>query len=110
MKSLFTGHLRIVLVFAILTIAPLILESLQVNTPVNGDSPKLSGHLFTFTYLILMFVVSHINLTYIHVSTYPKKWYLMWFILSVVFERTVSFVATVDFVLKEYSSCLPNNK
>ena len=31
----FTGPLRIVLVFAILTISPLISESLQVNTPVT---------------------------------------------------------------------------
>ena len=33
--DLFTERLRIVLVFAILTISPLISESLQVNTPVT---------------------------------------------------------------------------
>ena len=35
MESLFTVHLKIVLVFAVLTIAPLILESLLGNTPVT---------------------------------------------------------------------------
>ena len=74
-KSLFTGRLRIVLVFAILTIAPLTSESLIGNTPVNGNSPNVSGHLFTFLYLILMFVVSHIHLLHICVSTYPKNEY-----------------------------------
>ena len=34
----------------------------------------------------------------------------MRFILSVVLERTVTFVATVDVVLEEYNSCQPNNK
>ena len=34
----------------------------------------------------------------------------MWFILSVVLERTVRFVATVDVVLEDNNSCLPNNK
>ena len=34
----------------------------------------------------------------------------MQFILSVVLERTVKFLATVDFVLEEYNNCLPNNK
>ena len=35
MKSFFMGHLRIALVFAILTIAPLISESLLGNNPVT---------------------------------------------------------------------------
>ena len=30
--------------------------------------------------------------------------------LSVVLERTVRFLTTVDVVLEEYNSCLPNNK
>ena len=34
----------------------------------------------------------------------------MWFILSILFERTVRFVATVNVVLEGYNSCLPNNK
>ena len=34
----------------------------------------------------------------------------MRFILSVVLERMVRFVATVDVVLEEYNRCLPNNK
>ena len=59
-KSLFTGRLRITLVFAIHTIAPLISESLLGNTPVNGN---------LFLYLVLTFVVSHVNLLHIHVST-----------------------------------------
>ena len=46
-----------------------------------------------------MFVVSHVNLLQIHLS---KKWLLMWFILSVVFERTVRFLTSVDVVLEEY--------
>ena len=65
----------IVLVFAVLTIAPLISEFLLHYTPVNGNSPKKSGHLFTFLYLILMFVVSHVNLIHIYVSIYPKNDY-----------------------------------
>ena len=74
-KSLFAERLRIVLVFAILAIAPLISESLLANTPVNGNSPKVSGYLFVFLYLVLMFVVSHVNLLHIHVCTYPKNDY-----------------------------------
>ena len=61
-KSLFTGHLKIALVFAIFTIAPLISESLLGNTPVNSNSPKVSGYLSLFLYLVLMFVASHVNL------------------------------------------------
>ena len=56
-------------------IATLISESLVGNTPVNGNSPKVSGYLFVFLYLVLMFVVSHVNLLHIHVSTYPKSDY-----------------------------------
>ena len=37
------------------------------------------------------------------------KWLLMQFILSVVLERPVRFVTTVDVVLEEYKNCLPNN-
>ena len=74
-KILFTGRLSIALIFAILAIAPLISESLLGNTPVNGNSPKVSGYLFVFLYLVLMFVVSHLNLLHIHVSTYPKNDY-----------------------------------
>ena len=62
-KSLFTGRLRIALVFAILTISAVILESLL--TPVNGSSPKVSGYLSHFSYLVLMFVVSHVTLLHI---------------------------------------------
>ena len=39
-----------------------------------------------------------------------QNWLLMRFILSVVVERAVRFVATVDVVLEEYNSCLPINK
>ena len=74
-KSLIMGRLNIELVFAILAIAPLISESLLGNTPVNGNSPKVSGYLFVFLYLVLMFVVSHVNLLHIHVSTCPKNDY-----------------------------------
>ena len=74
-KSLLKGRLKIALVFAILTIAPLISQSLLGNTPVNGNSLKVSGYLSLFLYLVLMFVVSHVNLLHIHVSTYPKNDY-----------------------------------
>ena len=53
-----------------------------------------------------MFVESHIN-SCLQLS---KKWLLMRFILSVVLERTVRFLTTVDVVLEEYNNCLPNNK
>ena len=72
-KILFTGRLRITLVFAIYTIAPLISESLLGNAPVNDNSPKVSGYLSLFLYLVLIFVVSHVNLLHIHVSTYLKN-------------------------------------
>ena len=74
-KSLITGHLRTALVFAILPIAPLILESLLDHSPVNGNSPKVSLYLFVFLYLALVCVASHVNLQHIHVSTYSKNDY-----------------------------------
>ena len=50
-------------------------------------------------------------------TTYPclylsKKRLLMWFVLSVVPERTVRFLTltTVDVVLEEHNDSLPNNK
>ena len=69
------GCLKIALVFSILTIAPLISESLLGNTPVNDISPKVFEYLSLFLYLVLMFIVSHGNLLHIHVSTYPKDDY-----------------------------------
>ena len=48
-KSLFIGHVRIVLIFTTLTIAPLISESLLGNTRVRWqscDNPQASGHFF----------------------------------------------------------------
>ena len=71
-KNLFTEHLRIALVFAILTIAPLVSESLLGNAPVNGNSPKVSGYLSLFLYSVLMFVVSYVKLLHIYAS-YPKN-------------------------------------
>ena len=53
-----------------------------------------------------MFVESQVNSCF-HVS---KKWLLMRFILSVVLERTVRLLTTVDVVLEEYINCLPNSK
>ena len=73
-KSLFMERFRIALVFAILTIAPLVSESLLGIIPVNGNSPKVSGT-FPSLYLVLMFVVSHVNLLHIYVSTYSKNDY-----------------------------------
>ena len=52
--SLFTGRLGITLVLAIHTIAPLISESLLCNTPVNGNSPKVSVYFSLFLYLVLI--------------------------------------------------------
>ena len=72
-NSLFMLRLRIALVFTILTIASLILESLLGNTPVNGSSRKVSGYLSLFLYIVLMFVVSHVNLLHTYVSTYAKN-------------------------------------
>ena len=74
-KSLFADRLKIALVFAILAIVPLILESLLGNIPLNDNSPKVSGCLSLFLYLVLMFSVAHVNLLYIYISTYPKNDY-----------------------------------
>ena len=74
-KSLFTGRVGIASVSVSLTIATLISDSLLGNTPVNDNSPKVSGYLSLFLYLVLMFVVSHVTLLHIHVSTYPKNDY-----------------------------------
>ena len=41
--------------------------------------------------------------------TIPKV-ITMWFILSVVLERMVRFLSTVDAMLEEYNKGLPNNK
>ena len=53
--------MRIALVFAILTIAPLISESLLGNNPVNDNSLNVSGYLSLFLHVVLMFVVSHVK-------------------------------------------------
>ena len=45
------------------------------NTRVNDNSPKVSGYLFVFLCLVLTFVVSHVNLLHVHVSTYRKSDY-----------------------------------
>ena len=63
------------MVFAILSIAPLISESLLGDTHVNGNSPKVSGYLSLFLYLVLIFVVSQVNLLHNYASTYPKNDY-----------------------------------
>ena len=57
-----------------------------------------------------MFAVFHVNL--LHIFIYPPipKMIMMRFILSVVLEKTVRFLTTVDVVLEEYNNCLPNNK
>ena len=57
-----------------------------------------------------MFVVSHVNLVLLHVSTYSKNDYWCGWSVSVVLERTVRFLTTVGVVLEEYSNCLPNKK
>ena len=103
-------RLRNTLAFAVHTIAHLISESLLGNTPVNGNSPKVYGYFSLFLCLVLIFVVSHVSVLHIHVSTYPKNVLLMRFILSVVLERIVRFAATLDVVLEDNNSCLPNNK
>ena len=69
------GRLMLALVFAILTIPPLISESLLGNTPVNGNSIKVSGYLSLFLYSFLMFFVSHVILLHIYASAYPKNDY-----------------------------------
>ena len=74
-KILFVERLRNTLVFATQTIASLISEFLLGNIPVNGNSPKVSGYLSHFLYLLLIFAVSHVNVRHIHVFTYPKNDY-----------------------------------
>ena len=56
---------------SILIIASLMSESLLGNTPVNDNSPKVSGYLSNFLYLVLLFNVSHVKLLHIHVSACP---------------------------------------
>ena len=83
---------------------------------------QVSGHLFiktstiSLTLIFREFIfnfdvccVSRKFTTYscLHLS---KKLLLMRFILSVVLERTVTFLTTVDVVLEEYNNYLPNNK
>ena len=41
---------------------------------------------------------------------FPKMLLMITKILSVVLERTVRFVTTVDSVLEKYNNYLPNNK
>ena len=54
-----------------------------------------------------MFVVSFVNLLHIHISTCPQNnKVLKRFNLSVVVERTVTFLTTVDVVLEVYNNCL----
>ena len=86
-KSLFTGRLRIVLGFAILTTFHLISESLLGNThftmailqkccTVSSKTSTILFALFFWSlYLALMLVVSHLNLLHIHVSTHPENGY-----------------------------------
>ena len=74
-KSLFRGRLRIALVFTFLTT-------------------------FGSLYIILMFFVYYINLLHYSCLHLSQKWLLMRFILSVVLERTVRFLTTVDVVLE----------
>ena len=101
-KSLFTGRLRIVLVFVILTIAPLISESL-LNTRVTMEIS-----------LTLIFRESVFDFDICSVSrkfTPPvQKMITDEVILSVVLERTVRLLTTVDVVLEEYNNYLPNIK
>ena len=70
-NSLFTGCLRITLLFAIDIIAPLISESLLGNTLVNGNSPKVSGYSSLFLY-IFSFDIRCSSRKFTHVSIYPK--------------------------------------
>ena len=90
-QSLFTGRLRIVFVFAILTVAPLISEYQLGNTPVTLvvlqkclgtvllNYHKLAQYHYHYflgsLHLILMFALFHANLLHIHVSIYPKNDY-----------------------------------
>ena len=86
-KSLFTGRLRIVLGFTILTTFHLISESLLGNihftmailqkccTVSSKTSTILFALFFWSLYLALMLVVSHLNLLHIHVSNHPENGY-----------------------------------
>ena len=53
-----------------------------------------------------MFAMSHVNLLHMHI----QKMITDAAHLSVVYERIVRFLTTVDVVLEEYDNCLPNNK
>ena len=57
-----------------------------------------------------MFVVSHVNLLHYSCLQLFQKLLLMRFILSVVLEKMVRFLTTVDVELEEYNNCLPINK
>ena len=81
-------------------------QSLLDKNPVNGNSPKVSGYLFVFLYLVLMLVVADVNLVHTHISIYPKNDY--WCGLS--YQKTVRFAASVDVMLEDYNNCLQNNK
>ena len=74
--------LSIALVYAILTIAPFVSESLLGNTPVTMAifrclgtfHHKLAQHNFLeFVFNFDVFFVFHVILLQIHVSTYPKN-------------------------------------
>ena len=118
-KSLFTGRLRSIWVFSILTIAPLISESPLGNTSVTMTIlQKCLGTFSSKTSTILLTLIfrefdtsSRLNLSQQWLDSWlSQKWLLMWFILSVVLERMVRFLSTVDAMLEEYNKCLPNNK
>ena len=86
-------------VFAVHTIAALILESLLSNASVNGNSPKVPGYhslFFIFSFDIHCVSRNFTTFSCLHVF---RKILLMWFNLSVELERTVRFAATVDVVL-----------
>ena len=116
---LFTGHLRIVLIFAILTITPLISESLLGNTRVTMAilqkclgifSSKTSTISLTLIFRESVFNFDVRCVSRKFMSPPIQKWLLMRFILSVVLEKTVRFLTAVYAVLEEYNNCLPNNK
>ena len=77
-------YLRVTLVFAVYTVAPLISESLLGNTPVNANSPKVCAYFSLFSYLVLIFVLSQVNLLHI--------------------------LGVIDVMLEDNNSCLTNNK
>ena len=116
------GALEDCIGFAVLTIAPLISESLLGNTSVTmAIHQKYLGTFSSYTSTISLTLifrefifdfdvccVSGKITTYscLHLS---QKLLLMRFILLVVLERTVIFVTTVDVVLEVYNNCLQNN-